>query len=202
MGATVQLHQKELENSFNKFGPLYPVLLDSDGHIIDGEHRNTANDNWPKFKLENVKTEKDRIIVRLVSNNLRRTVPTGEKSMLLSQLAKIILKDGIATGKLGYEIAELTGMSYQWVMKYLPKQFKDNKQSDRAKLALRHGAKKRKLVDPPKGAISVMYYKNTDFVNIIITKSLYEKLAEKAMKWNEEPDKVIYNALLSLQNQH
>ena len=57
-----------------------------------------------------------------------------------------------------------------------------------------------KLRDPPKGAITVLSYKNTEFVNIVVEKSLYEKLAEKATEWKVTPDKIIYNALLLMQN--
>ncbi len=191
---------KEILNSFQKIGPLYPVLMDSKGNIIDGEHRNSINESWPKFVLENVKSEKERLILRVVSNNQRRNVSNCEKSRQLSHLAKIFVEEGITQGKLGYQIAEATGMSYQWVMKYLPEQFKDDKQADRAKSALCHRATNSNLRDPPEGVISIIAYRNTDFVNIVVQKSLYEKLAEKAKEWEVTPDTIIYNALISMQN--
>jgi hypothetical protein len=40
-----------------------------------------------------------------------------------------------------------TGMSYQWVIKYLPDRFKEQLQSERAKPALRRGAETSKLLD-------------------------------------------------------
>jgi hypothetical protein len=174
--------------------------MDSKGNIIDGEHRNSINKSWPKFVLENVKSEKERLILRVVSNNQRRNVSNCEKSRQLAHLAKIFVEEGITQGKLGYQIAEATGMSYQWVMKYLPEQFKDDKQADRAKSALCHRATNSNLRDPPDGVISIIAYRNTDFVNIVVQKSLYEKLAEKAKEWEVTPDTIIYNALISMQN--
>ena len=196
---TEKSENQEIKDSFKKIGPLYPVLVDYNDKIIDGEHRNSIDDKWPRFKLENIKSEKERLIVRVISNNQRRKVPISEKSLLLSHLAKIYVGEGIEKGYLGYEIAEATGMSYQWVMKYLPEQFKDNLQSDRAKSAPHHGAMKYKLREPPKGAITVLSYKNTEFVNIVVEKSIYKKIAQKAIEWEVTPDKIIYNALLLMQ---
>ncbi|WP_455278501.1 hypothetical protein [[Eubacterium] cellulosolvens] len=193
--------EQELRESFERIGPLYPVLVDHYGNIIDGEHRSKVDDDWPRFKLEGIKSEKERLVIRIISNNQRRKVPVGEKSRLLSHLAKIYVGEGIEKGRLGYEIADATGMSYQWVMKYLPEQFKDDLQSDRAKSALHNGAGlKFKLREPPEGAISVMEYRNTEFVNIVLEKSIYEKLAEKAREWEVPASKIIYNALLLIQN--
>lgn len=40
-------------------GPLYPVLVDAYGNVIDGLHRLEADPKWPKKKLEWVKTERE-----------------------------------------------------------------------------------------------------------------------------------------------
>jgi len=45
---------------------LYPVLLDRHGNIIDGMHRLKADKNWPKIRLENIETEEQRLIARLI----------------------------------------------------------------------------------------------------------------------------------------
>ena len=87
-------------------------------------------------------------------------------------------------------------MSYQWVMKYLPDRFKHHLQSERAKPALRRRAKISKLLDPPEEVLSIRAYANTEFVNIMIKKPLYEKLQEKAKKLETTPDNLIYNAIL------
>lgn len=79
---------------------------------------------------------------------------------------------------------------------YLPDRFKDHLQSERAKPALRRRAKKSKLLDPPEGVLSIRAYANTEFVNIMVKKPLYEKLEEKARKLETTPDKLIYNAIL------
>jgi len=187
---------QELKSSSKRVGQLYPILVDYYGNIIDGKHRFSADKKWKTIRLENIKTEKDRLIVRIISNTLRRTVSNNEKRKLLAGLGEIYFSQGIEPGKIAYEIAEQTGMSYQWVMKYLPDRFKDHLQSERAKPALRRRAETSKLLNPPGEALSIRAYANTEFVNIMLKKPLYEKLEEKAKKLETTPDKLIYNAIL------
>jgi hypothetical protein len=87
-------------------------------------------------------------------------------------------------------------MSYQWVTKYLPGRFKDHLQSEKAKSALRRRARISKLLDPPEEVLSISTYANTEFVNIVMKKPLYEKLEEKAKKLETTTDKLMYNAIL------
>jgi len=188
--------KQELKSSSKRVGQLYPILVDYYGTIIDGKHRFSADREWKRITLEHVKTEKDRLVARIISNNLRRSVSSDEKKELLGRLGEIHLSEGIELGKIAYGIAEETGMSYQWVMKYLPDRFKDHLQSERAKPALRRRARTSKLLDPPEEALSIRAYANTEFVNIILKKPLYEKLEEKAKKLETTPDKLIYNAIL------
>jgi len=187
---------QELKSSSKRIGQLYPILVDYYGNIIDGKHRFSANKKWKTVILEHVKTEKDRLIARIISNIIRRSVSSNEKTELLGRLGEIHLSEGIETGKIAYEIANQTGMSYQWVMKYLPDRFKDHLQSERAKPALRHRAETSKLLNPPEEVLSIRAYANTEFVNIVVKKPLYEKLEEKARKLETTPDKLIYNAIL------
>jgi len=131
-----------LEATSRSVGRLYPVLLDRHGNIIDGMHRLKADKNWPKIRLENIQTEEQRLIARLIANVCRRHVPAKEKTQILARLAEIYQKEGVEPGKIAYKIAEKTGMSYTWVMKYLPDKFKDSVKSESAR-ATRRVAKKR-----------------------------------------------------------
>jgi len=185
-----------LESSAERVGQLYPILVDYHGNIVDGKHRFSADEKWKRVILEHIKTEKDRLVARIVGNNLRRTVSIKEKKKLLGRLGKICLGEGIEPGEIAYTIAEETGMSYPWVMKYIPDRFKDNLQSERAKPALRRRAETSKLLDPPEEVLTIRTYANTEFVNIVVKKPLCEKLEEKARKLETTPDKLIYNAVL------
>jgi len=53
-----------------------------------------------------------------------------------------------------------------------------------------------KLLDPPEDALTIKTYANTDFVNIVVKKPLYEQVEEKAKRLETTPDKLIYNAIL------
>jgi len=189
---------QELKSSSERIGQLYPILIDYYGNIIDGEHRFSADQNWRKVRLENIKTEEHRLIARIISNSVRRTVSGLEKRDLLSRLGEIYISEGIEKGRIAYEIAEKTGMSHQWVLKYLPSKFKDHLQSERARLsqpATRRRATT-KLLEPHGEVLTIRNYANTEFVNLVMKKALYQKLEEKAKKLEITPIKLIYNTLL------
>ena len=124
---------------------------------------------------------------------------------MLGRLGEIYLKEGVEPGEIAHKIAERTGMSYTWVMKYLPDNFKDSTQSERAGAATRRVAGKAKrrvisieLEEPPKGAVAVKTYGNTDFVNVMLDRKFYKQLEKTAERLEITPDKLIYNAMLLL----
>ena len=126
----------ELKSSAERIGQLYPIPVDYHGNIIDGEHRFGVDENWRRVRLDHIRTEKDKLIARIVSNTVRRSVPSKEKTELLERLGEIYLNEGVKPGKISHKIMEETGMSYRWVMKYLPGRFKDDAQSERASSTL------------------------------------------------------------------
>jgi len=65
----------ELRLSSDRVGQLYPILLDYYGNIIDGEHRKSVDGGWRAIRLNRIRTEKDRLIARMVANTVRRSVP-------------------------------------------------------------------------------------------------------------------------------
>ena len=193
-----------LKVSGERAGRLYPVLLDKHGNVIDGMHRLTADKKWPKITVENIETEEQRLIARIISNVCRRHIPTKEKTEMLGRLGEIYLNEGVEPGKIAYKIVEKTGMSYTWVMKYLPEKFKDSTQAER-----RSGSVTRrvtgedperrmisfKLEEPPQGVVVVKAYGNTNFVNIMLERRFYKRLEEIAERLKTTPDKLIYNAI-------
>jgi len=192
---------KELKSTSERIGQLYPILIDHYGEVIDGEHRLSVNKKWRKAKLKHVRTEKDRLVARIICNNVRRTVPEREKRMLLNMLGEIFLKEGVAPGKIAYKIAEETGMSYRWVAKYLATKFKDRLQSERARLAERHAAmvldeiqSLRARVEKRKRLV-VKHYSNTNFVSVLIEKSFYKEFEKDCMKVGFPTDLSIMKAL-------
>ena len=56
------------------------------------------------------------------------------------------------------------------------------------------------LLDPPEDVQTIKTYRNTDFVNIMVKKSFYEQLEEKAKGQETKPDVLIYNAYSCLKN--
>jgi hypothetical protein len=177
----------ELKASSERVGKLdrsIDLLLDKYGNIIDGRHRLAVDENWPKVKLEHVETDKQLLIARLVSNVRRRFVSFEEKSKMLAQLGKYTLKRG----------SSFTGMSYRWVMKYIPAKYKaragtrkpsdmlpfyESKGSDVLNLYKSKSQKTKSkvaclatqeyeqlLLEPKERILKVKNYNNTDFVNL------------------------------------
>jgi hypothetical protein len=171
---------------------------------LTGEHRKSVDGGWRTIRLNCIRTEKDRLIARIVASTVRRSVSPKEKTALLTRLGEILLKEGAKPGSIAQKIAKETGMSYRWVMKYLPDNFKDSAQSERDNSATHHAAGRNckrsvisiELEEPPRDAVAIKAYRNTDFVNTMVTKSLYEQLKEKAKKLETTTDKLIYNAIL------
>ena len=190
---------ESLRASKRKIGMVVPIFVDAHGEIIDGFHRHMADKTWPKLRLEHVKTEKDKIIIRLILNVCRRSVPAKEKTEILERLGEILLEEGVPPGEISKRIAEETGMSYTWVMKYLPDRFKDDSQSARASSATRRVAKMRKLLEflkPPREMlISVSRYRNTDRLFVTIEKPLYARFMEVAENLGTTLEILIQRAL-------
>ena len=72
-----------------------------------------------------IETEEQRLVGRLVSNVCRRHISAQEKMDMLEKLGQIYLSQGLTVGKIAPKIAEETGMSYRWVMNYLPDKYKE-----------------------------------------------------------------------------
>ena len=203
----------ELKASSKRVGRLYPILLDKHGNVIDGLHRFEADENWPKIVLENIETVKEKLIARLISNVCRRHVSAEEKSEILGRLGEVYFNEGVEPGKIAYEIAEETGMSYRWVMKYLPDKLKarpglggpskalkfDKSKEKTRKSKVAHYATLRNelsLSDPQQKILTIKNYANTKFVNIVLEKRFYMKVEKIAEKLGTKPDIIINNTLL------
>ncbi len=110
-----------LRPTFDAVGELVPVLVTVDGQVIDGKHRLALNPNWEKRTLTKLNDPVKAAIARLVINIVRRRV-SGEEQ----------------------QIAQSTGMSYSWVMKYLPSEFKIAEKAEAGKVGgIESGASRR-----------------------------------------------------------
>jgi len=203
----------ELRASSKRVGRLYPILVDRHGNIIDGFHRFEADENWPKMVLENIGTVKEKLIARLIGNVCRRHVSAEEKSALLERLGEVYFNEGVEPGKIAYEIADETGMSYRWVMNYLPDKYKarpglggpskvlslyESKEKTQKSKDARYATfdDELSLLNPQQKILTVKNYANTKFVNVVLEKQFYLKVEKIAEKLGTKPDVIINNTLL------
>ena len=143
----------------------------------------------------------------------RRDVSAGEKSGMLGKLGEIYLSEGLKPGKIAYKIAEETGMSYSWVMQYLPDKLKERLGLGGSSKALKFDKSKEKtqkskvaylatednellFSDPQEKILTIKNYANTKFVNIILDKQFYMRVENIAEKLRIKPDIIINNTLL------
>lgn len=106
----------ELKRSYKRIGPLYPILVDTQGKIIDGKHRAKADPRWPRATLD-ISDEVGFQKVAIIANVQRREVPEAEQKRRVNRLAKI-------TGWTPRRIAQELGMSYRWVVGHLSEKYK------------------------------------------------------------------------------
>lgn len=199
----IYVTSQQLKSSSERVGQLYPILIDYYGNIIDGEHRFGVDGKWRRVRLEHIRTEKDRLIARIISNTVRRSVPRKEKTELLERLGEIHLSEGVEPGRIAHRIADETGMSYTWVMKYLPYRFKDSAQSERRTGLVTHRITRilDEFLRPPKreGALKIKNYANTNFVSLILEKGFYEEFERNSLEL-EVPTEL--SALKALEDYH
>ena len=134
----------DLKASLEKVGPLYPILKDAWGDIIDGFHRQRVDPNWPSIKLDHITDPVQLSMARLIANVCRREVPAEEKTELLRQIASL-------TGWTPRRIADALPMSYSWVLLYLPDEFKVKEKAEAGRLGgIASGASRLEAKKEPK----------------------------------------------------
>ena len=105
-----------LKESEKLIGQLYPVLVDEQGNVLDGQHRLKADPNWRKEVVKGIDSERKRAMVRLHANWHRRRCHPDQ---ILAELAKITEWKGAAP------YAAFLGCSERTVQRYLPQQYKE-----------------------------------------------------------------------------
>lgn len=205
----------DLKHSSKVVGKLYPVLLDADGNIIDGQHRLAADSDWPAVRLFHIRSERERVLARLISNVCRRAVSAKEKREMLERLGEIYIAEGERRGRLAYRIAEETGMTYRWVMKYLPQEMKGRPglggPSDRSgldkgkanvdicKLERRSTGDFLRLFSvSSERVVVVRTYVNANFVNLTIEKRFYDNFEKLADRLGIATETMVNNAMIMM----
>lgn len=103
-----------LTQSEAEIGQIYPVLLDKNGKIIDGYHRKAVNPDWKELTIDT--DDPIKILKIRVHAQYRRDVPPAEKKEWVNEARRLLQKQGKEGTQ--REIADLIGMSQQWVSKY------------------------------------------------------------------------------------
>jgi len=59
------------------------ILLDKHGNVVDGLRRLKADPNWPKIRLDSIKSDEQRLVARLIATFVGEMSHTMEKSRIL-----------------------------------------------------------------------------------------------------------------------
>jgi len=104
---------------------LYPVLLDAEGNVIDGNHRLDVHPNWRTETLPNIKTRVQLWAARIIANGCRRVVSRDERAEQFTMLAKSLVEDeGVPRTQVAKTISRLTTYSERYVQLLLPAEYK------------------------------------------------------------------------------
>lgn len=107
-------------------GQLYPVLVDEQGNVLDGQHRLKANPNWRK-EVKGVDSDRKKAMVRLHANWHRQF---ARKEQILSELAEVT--DWHETAP----YAAFLGCSTRTIQRYLPQKYKQRQRTAKRQLSL------------------------------------------------------------------
>jgi len=110
-----------------KVGPLYPVLVDSRGEVIDGFHRLEADPSWPREAVPWVEDEYGRRVARIHANVVRRAVSEEERAREVRELAELLAKQGLKPGEIGPRLARDLPFTHSWIARLLPDKYKAKK---------------------------------------------------------------------------
>jgi len=104
---------------------LYPVLLDAEGNVIDGNHRLDVHPNWRTETLPNIKTRVQLWAARIIANGCRRVVSREERAEQFTMLAQSLVEDeGVPRTQVAKTISRLTTYSERYVQLLLPAEYK------------------------------------------------------------------------------
>lgn len=180
--------QYDLRKSEKGIGQLYPILEDKDGDVIDGFHREEADKNWKRMRLEHIDTEEKKLVARLVANFHRRQVTREEKQEWINGLAEIYKKQGlkvrrgIKTEKGGYrlneitqKIVEVTGLEITTVRDYISPAYKQTE-----------SAHKMQETRVPASQVIEKAFRQRDYGKRLVERHREEVLAEEKPKIERE----------------
>jgi hypothetical protein len=107
---------EQLRASKEIIGPIEKIVLDVNGHVVDGHHREVADPNWPKEVNPKLKTEEDCLVFMVAKNWHRTNKDENWKRNVIGKLAKL--------GNDVQAIAQKTGLKERTIYYYLPSEYK------------------------------------------------------------------------------
>jgi len=130
---TKDVYLQDLMESIRKYGVLQPIVVRSIQNgfeVIAGDRRLRAAKQIGLVMIPatvRVVSDEDALMLQATENLHRQGLSETEKTRIVSELAKRCRLD--AKG-----VAEKLGMSYPWVVKYLPSEFKNGDKAEAGKL--------------------------------------------------------------------
>jgi len=114
---------KGLRKSKAIVGPLHPIIKDAYGNTVAGLHREKADPEWPVEVHPEIKTEKDRVLVR-IHENYRKPTPRNKVKAELLELAEILVEEGVPENDVAMEISKIVPYTPRYVQRLLPAKYK------------------------------------------------------------------------------
>ena len=136
-----------LRRSKGQVGYIEPVIVDKKTkEVVIGYHRKRADPNWIEREME-FQNEKQKLLFKIHSDTVRRTVTAKERQSQLIRLASILESEGIPREQICTEIVKLAPFDETYVRKLLPAKYKQPVKRKAAKLAVKPVYEEKKEVE-------------------------------------------------------
>lgn len=87
-------HVEALKRAFELVGPLYPVLVDQNGKVLQGNNRLATGKDWGTPRTVVVESKLQELLIRLVGN-VQKQPKEEEVKYLLNKIAEDVVVNGI-----------------------------------------------------------------------------------------------------------
>jgi hypothetical protein len=110
-----------LKQSREQVGEKDPVVMSSNGEVINGKHRLKA---YPGWKTVTIDVDSEEKIIERIHRNIHRVVPKSERKSQIAELAYILEHKGVKPENMLHELKKRLPFHEDYIRKLMPRKYK------------------------------------------------------------------------------